>query len=169
MNLNNKGFTLVELLAIILLLALITSVSTSAVVGFINTSKENSHEVLKKNIKIGAEEFFKECENKNIFGIPDPSEDPDKLTISCNIVTDGNEKKYLETNIKTLLDYGFLKSTSTEQDDDDKILKIIENPITNDNMNDCKLKITKINNNNSVWYEVITTSEESYCNLNTEE
>lgn len=168
MKMNNKGFTLVELLAIILLLALITSVSASAVVGFINTSKEKSHTVLIKNIKIGAEELFKECENRKIISSSLPESLCEKLILEIDeddIYNGLIPEKYFITDIKSLINFGFLKSNDIDENNN----KIIKNPKTDENMNDCKVKIIKFNNENSVWYEVINESAETKCDLSIEE
>lgn len=47
---NNKGFTLVELLATIIILGLITSIGTLAYTGYLKNTKEKTEEVFKKNI-----------------------------------------------------------------------------------------------------------------------
>ena len=47
---KNKGFTLVELLAIIIVLGVITSITISVVTMNIENAKENSFEVSAKNL-----------------------------------------------------------------------------------------------------------------------
>lgn len=144
---NNKGFTLIELLATIMLLALITSVGAYAVINFINGSKENSYILIVKNAKIGAQEYFEECENIDIMGSDLPEEACENL-INNNvaIISFGN-----------LVKYGYLKSSSFDNSGN----KIIENPKTNSPMNECMLKITKkIGSNYSVSYEYQSTGGE---------
>lgn len=47
---NNKGFTLVELLATIMILALIAGISMISYSGYLNRSKDKTEEIFKKNI-----------------------------------------------------------------------------------------------------------------------
>ena len=61
MIMNKKGFTLVELLATIILLAIVLSLSSIAIIGIINSSKEKNYEQLISNIKDGAEVYYQEC------------------------------------------------------------------------------------------------------------
>lgn len=50
MKLNNKGFTLVEILAVIVILAIVSAIMVPTVTGVLNQNKEKSYENLKKTI-----------------------------------------------------------------------------------------------------------------------
>ena len=50
---NNKGFTMIELLVTIALLAIVSTISVISITAFVNKSKENNYEILK-NTFIGA-------------------------------------------------------------------------------------------------------------------
>ena len=54
---NNKGFTLIELIATIALLAVISIISFVSVNGVINQNKVNNCESLMMNIKTAAKEY----------------------------------------------------------------------------------------------------------------
>ena len=58
MNLNNKGFTLIELIATIALLAVIAIISFVSINGVVNQSKVNDCESLIMNIKSATKEYF---------------------------------------------------------------------------------------------------------------
>ena len=47
---NNKGFTLVELIATIVVLALVMGLASYSIVGIIKRSKEKNYELLVTNI-----------------------------------------------------------------------------------------------------------------------
>ena len=47
---NKKGFTIVELLVTITLLAIISTISVISITSFINKNKENNYEILKNTI-----------------------------------------------------------------------------------------------------------------------
>lgn len=129
---NNKGFTLIELMATIILLAIVMSVATVSVVSYINTSKEKSYDILIENIKIGAQGYFEECENDNII----------ETSITCpTIYKIDNDEIITETitiYIRDLLTYGFLKSTATEGEN-----KVVKNPKTDEIINSCQIKVIK--------------------------
>jgi len=146
---NNKGFTLIELLATIMLLAIITSVGTYAVINYITSSNEKSYNILVKNIKIGAQNYYEECENINIMGSKLPEE-------ACKNLIVNNKATILFSD---LLKYGYIKSSSTKDD-----VKIIENPKTNNSMNACTITINKnIDSNFNSWYTFETTDTTEDC------
>ena len=118
---NNKGFTLIELVVTIVILAIIMSVSTLSVVGTIQKTKEKSYKILIENIKTGAQSYYEECENKNILD----------TNINCNGMSVTN--KTLKTTIGDLLNYGFVTSTATREDTNGNEIKIVENPKYNYN------------------------------------
>ena len=126
---NNKGFTLIELIASIILLSIVMSITTVSVVGYINSSREKSYDLLISNIKVAAQEYFEECENYKIM-----DDEDDNATFTCSI-TDNP----INITIGELLQYGFLSSSATDSDGN----KIVENPKTNESINECKLIVEK--------------------------
>lgn len=134
---DKKGFTLIELLAAIILLAIVISISAVSVIGVINKSKSKSYDSLIEYAKIGAKSYFEECDNKEIIGSTESSK------IDCNKLS-GNK---LTVTFGDLLTYGFLVSSSKKNDS-----KIVENPYNNENMNSCKIIVTKTIINGNVSY-----------------
>lgn len=134
---DKKGFTLIELLAAIILLAIVMSISAVSVIGVINKSKSKSYDSLIEYAKIGAKSYFEECDNKEIIGSTESSK------IDCNKL-DYNK---LTVTFGDLLTYGFLVSSSKKNDS-----KIVENPYNNENMNSCKIIVTKTVINGNVSY-----------------
>lgn len=140
---NNKGFTLIELLATIMLLAIIMTVTTVVVMNIVESSKEKSYELLVEDIKIAAQGYFEECAGSSLIG----------TTIDCDLNSDTKNDAInddsMEFALKKLSDYGFLKVS------DEEGKKIITNPDTNENINNCKIKITKnVDTNYNVSYMI---------------
>ena len=94
---NKKGFTLVELLATIILLAIVLSLSSIAIIGIINSSKEKNYEYLISNIKDGAEVYYQECKYSN------------NSRISCNLNNNG-----YNISLGDLVRYGYVKGNSKD-------------------------------------------------------
>ncbi len=62
MKINNKGFTLVELLATIVIFAIVAGIGTFSITTIIKNSKNKNYELLIKNIKDAAEVYYQECQ-----------------------------------------------------------------------------------------------------------
>ena len=150
---NNKGFTLIELIASIILLSIVMSITTVSVVEYINSSREKSYGLLISNIKVAAQEYFEECENYEIMN--DEDDEDNSSTFTCGITN--NE---MDITIRELLQYGFLSSSATDSDGN----KIVENPKTNESINNCRLIVVKkVGSNYLTTYEIISNSADSFC------
>lgn len=150
-KLNKKGFTLVELIATIVVLALVVSISAYAITNIINSAKEKNYELLIKNIKDASETYYQECKYSKNSGI------------ICNY--DVILQEYTVT-LQELVNYGYLKGNGTEDNKiDNKIdnkMKIVNpkvNPKDNNDIGECSIAVkyedgkltieNKTNNNNS--------------------
>ena len=134
-KLNKKGFTLVELIATIVVLALVVSISAYAITNIINSAKEKNYELLIKNIKDASETYYQECKYSDI---------------TCNDTV----------TLQYLVDYGYLKGNGTEDKKMENVnpkMKIV-NPKNNIDIGECsiavkyengKLTIESMSNNNS--------------------
>ena len=110
-KLNKKGFTLVELIATIVVLALVVSISAYAITNIINSAKEKNYDLLIKNIKDASETYYQECKYSDI---------------TCNDTV----------TLQYLVDYGYLKGNGTK---DNKM--VIVNPKDNINIGECSIAI----------------------------
>lgn len=110
-KLNKKGFTLVELIATIVVLALVVSISAYAITNIINSAKEKNYDLLIKNIKDASETYYQECKYSDI---------------TCNDTV----------TLQYLVDYGYLKGNGTK---DNKM--VIVNPKDNKNIGECSIAV----------------------------
>lgn len=62
---NDKGFTLVELMATIVLLAIIMGIGGYAITAVIKNSKEKDYSLLIENINSAVELYYQECKYVN--------------------------------------------------------------------------------------------------------
>lgn len=92
---TSKWFSLVELLATILIISIILGIVTYFAINTINTSKEKSNKITLNNIKSTTRIYIKE--------------NPDKI-----IWISKEEKLYSCVNIKTLINKGLLKKSITD-------------------------------------------------------
>ena len=63
---NKKGFTIVELLVTITLLAIISTIAAISIKSFINKNKENNYEILKNTILEASKEYVTDNRYGNI-------------------------------------------------------------------------------------------------------
>ena len=60
-KLNRKGFTLIELIAVIVLLSIVSVIGSYTVSSIITNSENKNYELLIKNIFTGVESYYQEC------------------------------------------------------------------------------------------------------------
>lgn len=58
---NNKGFTLVELLGTVVILAVLVGISSYSIIKVLNNTKEKNYELLVEEIKKASEIYYQEC------------------------------------------------------------------------------------------------------------
>ena len=92
MKLNRKGYTLIELLAVILIISLIITLSIFGIIKAINSSKEKAATLSEKSIKEAAETYATEKNDDNNYWLD---------------ITD-KDNKYFCTTIEELMNKGLL-------------------------------------------------------------
>ena len=130
MNLNKKGYTLIELLAVILIIGLILVLSTYGIIKAVKSSKEKVTTLSEKSIKEAAETYATEKNDDSNYWLD---------------ITD-KENKYFCTTIEELMNKGLLdkKAESTKFKKSDFVL-VKKNKVTNVNS---KAEILTNDNNN---------------------
>ncbi len=136
MNLNKKGYTLIELLAAILIIGLILGFSTYGIIKAIKSSKEKVTTLSEKSIKEAAETYATEKNDDSSYWLD---------------ITD-KENKYFCITIEELMNKGLLdkKAESTKFKKSDFVL-VKKNKVTNVNS---KAEILTKDKANSDGYKV---------------
>lgn len=117
---NNKGFTLVEILVVLVLLGLVVSIAGYSIVGTMNSANDELYNQLISNIKDGAEMYYQECK----YGKTD--------AIVC--VTNGTG---FEITLGDMVSYGYLAGNSKSNTGQFAII----NPKSKNNIGSCKIKV----------------------------
>ena len=121
---NNKGFTLIELIVTIILLAMILSIGAYSIISIVKDSREKNYNTLIKSIKAATESYVIECKYSH--------EDGDDDNVTCsNQITLGD-----------LVKYGYLSGNSKNNDEKYTIV----NPKDNASIAACIINITKNSN-----------------------
>lgn len=141
---NKKGFTLVELLAVLIILSLLAVISVTAVSKSLNQYRDRLYNTQKENIKSAARMWA--TDHKELLPIDDPS----SSSIVC-VYPNTCPQKYsvLAIDLAKLQDEGYI----------DKNLKNVKNKESLDN---ATVKITKIEGSKQYDYQLIVKKEVAY-------
>lgn len=170
MKLDNKGFTLVEVIAVVAIITILSVVVVPSVLNSINNGKQKSYEVLVGDIKIAAKELYEEVYSNELLGdtsklyqysydvdskMISKDKDNNVIEIKDNCANEGYS--CIETNLQTLVSNGFL-SGSTDGNKQKVILNVRED---NANMGNCNIRIVRDVNSssNKVSYKVSAINE----------
>lgn len=146
---NRKGFTLIELLAVIILVALIGVLVIPSVIDTAKQTKQKAYDILIENIGTAAKTYFEECEYGNL------SELDYEGAKACTINGDNS----IETTLGTLANLGFLPTKETYEDSNKRK---VSNPIDNQDISNCQIKITKTKTPTTIEDSKITTVKVTY-------
>ncbi len=142
MKLNKKGFTLIELIAVVVLLSIITVIVVPKVMNELTLGKERAYEVVVSNILTASKQYYEECEYGDI---------------TCSITSNS-----VEIPLSILINYGYLAGTNK----DTGIGKTILNPKTKVDISKCCIKITKVvaPTTTKVTYQISSDVTDVTCN-----
>ncbi len=120
---DKNGFTLVELLATIIVLALLMSIAGFSVAQVIKSSKEENYKLLVSNIKSAAELYYQEC----------------RYSKSSSVCSGYNGR----ITLGKLVNYGFLKGNAKGNDNDkDTNYNLLSNPMDTNDITNCEIIIS---------------------------
>lgn len=124
-KIDRRGFTLVELLAVIILLSIIMGFGSYAVIGIINNTKEKSYQQLVGEIKNAVEVYYLEC-------VEPPKDNTGNFLVNC---PNKGENGFYNISLGDLVTYGYLKGNGTDSNDK----TILVNPKDNVNISSCEI------------------------------
>ena len=163
MKISNRGFTLVELLAAIVLLAIIASVGTYSITNIIKASKQKNYQLLIKNIKSAAEVYYDECKytdkEKVVFDLNTYASTRNK----CHTFIYAGYNGFIIT-LGDLVTNGYLTGNSKEGEDGDYT---IVNPNTNESISECYIGVGYVDGAENGGL-VVRTISDSPCPLDTD-
>lgn len=145
---NRRGFTLIELLAVIVLIGILGVLIIPNALNAVKEGKTSSYNTLIKNIVTSSQMYYEECE----YG--DLSNTAKYNTYACKTpnYSENEEERigYIDTTLGALANTGFLNVK------DGKEIRVVLNPINDENLSNCEIRITKTTNKRTykVTYEV---------------
>lgn len=118
-KMNNKGFTLVELIATIVILAIVMGIGAYSITAIIENSREKDYELLIKEIVNATETYYQECK-----------------------FVDNNCDSDSQITLDFLVTHGYLKGNSvkTDETNENKEKFILVNPKDNKEISNCEIK-----------------------------
>ena len=125
---NRKWFTLIELLAVIILIALIAVLIVPNIIDTMTKSKEASYQLLVKNIVTASKSYYEECEYGDL-------SDSKYGEYACTI----DSEKKITITLSALANTGFLSVKDVDENNKKQVL----DPTNNNNISDCQITITK--------------------------
>lgn len=155
MKLNNKGFTLIEILAAIVILALLAGIAIPSVLSSINTSKDTSYNMMVSNIVTASGSLYEEIKynNSTLYKYEKTGKTSNKIEI-----TEGS----ISINLQTLVSNGFLNGSNNDCNDagcTNQNKKVLLDPKSKNDIGDCNIKISK----NGSKYKVEKNDNNTDC------
>ena len=150
-KLNQKGFTLVEVLAVIVIIGILGLVAIPSVLTAMNRSKTSSYDILVQDIKTASYQLIDELDyaGSEIYQYNTNGATSTKIAITKTEAS-GISTKKVEVNLQTLVSNGFLTGTNNDNTSGtNKNEKILLNPKNNQDMGICQIIITKQTNKNN--------------------
>ena len=138
---NNKGFTLIELIATIVILAVVLSITGYAITGIISSARQKNYELLITDIKSAAELYYQECTYMST------------ASLNKHVCNDGTVRNI---TLGELVIYGYL--TSNDSTESENSMRVI-NPNTEEDISDCQIKITYEDELDEIKIESVNKSE----------
>lgn len=156
MKIDNKGFTLVEVLAVVVIIGVLGGLTARGVLSSINTGKEASYKLMINSIVTASQTLYEELEygGSTIWEYSYSNNEVGKK--GTKVVVNDNS---INTNLQTLVSNGFLSGSSGFTDEDEAGNKYLIDPKSKKNIGNCKIKITKSND----IYLVVSVDNDDIC------
>ncbi len=140
MKIDNKGFTLVEVLAVVVIIGILGGLTAKGVLSSINTGKEASYKLMINSIVTASQTLYEELEygGSTIWEYSYSNNEVGKKGTKVEV----NDKS-INTNLQTLVSNGFLSGSSGFNDEDESGNKYLIDPKSKKNIGSCEITITK--------------------------
>lgn len=172
-GIDNKGFTLVEVLAVVIIIAVLGIIAIPSVIDTIGTGKESAYQILIKNVKTGSQQLFEEVSYGGVTLYHYDNTGKTDAGIFIGNANRADEQKItrdqITVNLQTLVSNGFLTGTNngnTGSGSSNTNSKIITNPKTGSDIGACEIVIERIvnqNENSKTTYEITSKSTDTNC------
>ncbi|MBQ6494606.1 MAG: type II secretion system protein [Bacilli bacterium] len=145
-KLNNKGFTLIEILAVIVIISILGGIAVMGVLSSINNSKDKAYEIMISNIVTASRQLYDEVDNSGIIGgkLYKFSVTCDESSFDCSTseeitIVDGK----ISVNLQTLVSNGFLDGINNKNNSTNNNKKILLDPKDKKDLGGCEIIISK--------------------------
>ena len=151
---NRKGFTFIELLAVLVVVALLLVIISPSIISSFQKSKDSSYNILINNIVTSSKLYYEECEYGDLSSTAKYGE------YACKI-----NNNTITINLLSLVKTGKLSVKTSSQTGD----KTVTDPRNNSILDECTIKITKDiekdsnGNTKKVKYTVTDISNNDIC------
>lgn len=170
-RLNNRGFTLIEVLAVVVIIAVLGFISVPNILSTINKGKETSYQILVKDIKIAGQQLFNELEYANSkvyhYDLNGNTGVEVQIETISDGVSDGVVKKGITITLQSLVSNGTLTGINNEDNSSvNKNTKVVLNPKNNNDIGTCSITIVKSINKNDHYatnYQFTSNSSNLDC------
>ena len=139
MKLNNKGFTLVEVLAVVVIIGVVGGIAVVGVLSSINSGKEASYKLMISDIVVACGVLYEEVEfGNNVYKYDTNGSTSNKI---------GKSGTVININLQTLVSKGYLSGSENKIKGDgaNHNKRIIIDPKTKEDIGNCEISIERIN------------------------
>lgn len=164
MKIDNKGFTLVEVLAVVVIIGILGGLTAKGVLSSINTGKEASYKLMINSIVTASQTLYEELEygGSKIWNYN--YDNNRSISQGAEVTINNNNNNTITTNLQTLVSNGFLSGSSGFTEQDESGNKYLIDPKSKENIGNCKIKITKKkSDNNKIIYKVEKNDNVDKC------
>ena len=149
---NNRGFTLVELIAVVVIIGLVGGLAVPGILNSLDMGKKTSDRVLYSNIRTAMINMYEEVNyaGDNVYFYDNDGKG--------GVISSGD---VIDINVQTLVSNGFLDGVNNSDYTVNKNHKVLFDSNNND-IGSCVVKIEKKKNGNKFEY-IVSGSNENGC------